>query len=200
MRRPAFRLAPHSLALGASALVTLAACASGGASSGTAPIEGANGAQRSIVRVDGGGASSYQTDLTHDDAAVQTELAAAPDRAYAALPAVYEQLGLPINTAVSDSRTIGVNGAHIRRVGKERMSQFLTCGQDAAGTPLADSYAITLTVMSRVTPSTTAGSLLSTQVLGSAQPIGTSGGSVTCQSTGQLEARIAKAAVTRSAS
>lgn len=181
-----------SRALPSAALCLLAAgCASGG----SAPIEGATGTRPATVRVDGvTGQGSAQINLTHNDQATESDLPVPVDRAYAVLPLVYEQVGLKINTAASDTHTIGVNAASTRHVGKEPLSHYLSCGTNVTGTPLADSYAVTLAVLSRVTPSGAAGSLLSTQVLATAQPMSTSGTTVTCQSTGLLEERIAKAA------
>lgn len=189
MRSPVRSLLP------ATSLGLLAACAS----TGTAPIEHATNTTPSTVRVDGGGAAAYQTQITHEDRATENDLPVAADRAFAVLPFVYEQLGLKVNTAVTDARTIGVSNARTRRLGKESLSRFLTCGNDATGSPLADTYAVTLTVLSRVTPQGTANSLLSTQVIATAQPISVSGTVVNCQSTGELEQRIAKAAITRAA-
>jgi len=173
--------------------------AAGCASTGTAPVESATGTTQTTVRMDGGSAASYQAELSHSDRATETDLAVPADRAYAVLPLVYEQLGLKINTAVSDTRTIGVSSASTRRVGKEPLSRFISCGTNVTGTPLADTYAVTLTVLSRVTPSGTTGSLLSTQVIASAQPMSTSGTTVTCESKGELEERIAKAALLQTA-
>lgn len=188
MRRP-----PRSLPLAALGLA-LAGCAS----NGSAPIESANTTTQSTTRVDGG-AATFQAGLTHSDPATENALPVSPDRAFAVLPLVYEQLGLKINTAVSDSRTVGVNAVRTRRVGKEPMSRYVSCGTDVTGMSLADSYGITLTVMSRVTAAGAAGSLLSTQVLAIATPMSTSGNPITCQSTGALEALIAKAAASRAA-
>ncbi|GJG85115.1 hypothetical protein tb265_02960 [Gemmatimonadetes bacterium T265] len=189
MRRFARRLSTTRLGTAAIAGLLGAACAS----TGTAPVESATGTRQSTVGVDGGAGRNLQVALTHNDAAVESDLAVSPDRAYAVLPLVYDQLGLKVNTVVSDTRTIGVNAVRMRRVGKDALSRFVSCGTDVTGMSLADSYAVTLTVMSRVTPSGTTGALLGTQVLASAQPMSTSGTVVTCQSTGLLEDRIAKA-------
>ncbi len=184
-----------SLSLRAAALAIVA---TGCASTGTAPIESAAATTQQTVRVDGG-PTTYQTQLTRNDRATETDLVVPADRAYAFLPLVYEQIGLKVNTAVSDSRTIGVNAARTRRVGKEPLSRYLSCGTDVTGTPLADSYGVTLTVMSRVTASGTAASVLSTQVLATAAPMAVSGTTVTCQSTGALESLIAKMLTLRTA-
>lgn len=187
----------HVLSVVALAAATLVAA--GCASTSSAPGERAAAPTQSTVRVDGGGKSVYQTELTHNDRATETDLLATPDRAFALLPIVYEQLGLQINTAVSETRTIGATGVRTRRIGKDMISRFLSCGRDVTGGALADSYAVTLTVLSRVTPSGTTGSMLSTQVLGTAQPMSTSGSVVTCESTGVLEDRIAKTLTLRGA-
>lgn len=199
MRRPPrrlFRLVSVTSALTA----TLGLAAAGCASSGTAPVESATGTTQTTVRMDGGAAPAYQAQLTHNDRATETDMPVSADRAYAILPLVYEQIGLKINTAVSDTRTIGVNAARMRRVGKEPLSRFLACGNDITGMSLADTYAVTMTVLSRVTPSGTTGALLSTQVLATAQPLSTSGSTITCQSTGALEEQIAKLALARAGS
>lgn len=192
---PPRRLAALTTAAAAAALGGAAGCAS----SGTAPVQSANGTTQTSVRMDGGGAATYQTELTHTDRATETDLPVSADRAFAVLPLVYEQVGLKINTAVSDTRTVGVNAVHTRRVGKDPLSRFLTCGTDVTGSALADTYSVTLTVLSRVTPSGTTGALLSTQVMATAQPMSTSGTTITCQSTGALEDRIAKTAALRAA-
>lgn len=197
--RPPRVFSPQAAVQAALLGAVLGACASTGANAGSAPVESANTTTQSTVRVDGGAGSTYQTQLTHQDAATTTDLAVPADRAFAVLPLVYEQLGLAVNTAVSDTRTVGVSAARLRRVGKEAMSRFLACGTDVVGTPLADSYAVTLTVLSRVTPGGAAASTLSTQVIGSAQPMSVSGTTVSCQSTGALEDRIAKALLVRAA-
>lgn len=187
------------LAAGVGVRTGVTACAST-PTSAAAPIPGATGTKQTTVRVDGGTTQgSYQTQLTHDDYATYTDLAVTADRAFAVLAIVYEQLGLKVNTAVTEARTLGVNAARVRRVGNDPMSRFLSCGSDVTGTPIANSYAVTLTVMSRVTPSGTSGSVLSTQVIGTAQPMAVSGTVVNCQSTGLLEDRIAKTAQLRSA-
>ncbi len=178
---------------------TLALAGVACASSGTAPIEGANGTIPATVRVDGG-RSTFQTNITHDDRAAESEVPATADRVFAVLSRVYEQVGLKVNTAVSDSRTIGVSAARTRRVGKEPLSRYLSCGTDVTGTSLADSYSVTLTVLSRVTPAGPAASLLSTRVSATAAPMATSGNPVTCESTGALESLIARTAVVRAAS
>lgn len=170
--------------------------ASGCASTGTAPIESATATTQSTVRVDGG-AAVYQAQLSHDDRATENDLTVSADRAFAILPAVYEEIGLKINTAISDSRVVGVNAARTRRIGKERLSRYLACGNDVTGNAIADAYAVTLTVLSRVSPSSPTGSLLSTQVIATATPMSVSGTTITCQSTGVLEALIAKTTTLR---
>ena len=197
MRRFVTKLRPASPLLATSLLAAslLAACASGG----TAPIESATTTTQNTVRLDGASSALYQAQLTHTDRATEADLGVTAERAYAVLPLVYEQIGLPVNTAVSASRIVGLTQQRVRRVGKDALSRFLTCGTDVTGASLADTYEVRLTVLSRVTPVGTEGSLLSTQVIGKAQPRSVSGTPVTCESTGVLEDRIAKLLTIRTA-
>lgn len=126
---------------------------------------------------------------SRDDRA-EASIPASADRAFAALPAVYAALGVPLTAAATGERVLGLDGAHLRRIGRDPVSAFLWCGTDAVGLPLTEQYRVTLWVISRVTPAGT-GAQLTTRVFGTAQPQGTSATTVVCASTGVLEARIA---------
>jgi hypothetical protein len=78
-----------------------------------------------------------------------------------------------------------------RRLGKASLSQFVDCGGNAGGAANADSYAVTMTVLSRVTPASGGtGSVVTTQLLASARPVTVAGNTVQCASTGRLEQAI----------
>jgi hypothetical protein len=80
------------------------------------------------------------------------DVPAGAEQVFYALPAAYEALSLPINVVASDARTIGLrDGRVVRRLGNVPVSRFVTCGTDGSGMERADSYALTLTVLSRVT-------------------------------------------------
>jgi hypothetical protein len=69
-----------------------------------------------------------------------------------------------------------------------RMSKYVGCGSSETG-PTADSYRVTMSIISRVTP-TSDGSRIDTQLTAFAQDPGTSKGALSCTSLGALEQRI----------
>lgn len=175
------------------------ACASGG---GRATLPNSTGSQQSTVRIDGGASGASEIRLTRDDAAFETPVATSPDAAFAALPAAYEALGMPINTLITDARTVGTSGLRVRgRLGKTPLSRYLQCGIDATGLQHADSYQVQMSVMTRVNAAASApgGSTLVTQVVAAARPMSVSGNEIACTSTGQLERVIATTTMLRAA-
>jgi hypothetical protein len=107
----------------------------------------------------------------------------------------YAHVGLTPTSMRTDTRELGVTSAKLRRrLGEERLSRYLACGERMSGMPNADEYDVRLTVTSRVVtvPEDTARSVLSTFVQANARPVSTGGAMVTCSSTGELERRLAK--------
>lgn len=118
-------------------------------------------------------------------------LLAAPDKVWAALPAVYESLGMKPTSRDDQTMVTGVQNLVVRRrLGGEALSRALDCGLDVLGAN-ADNFEVHLTVMSLVRPTSPSGSALDTRVSAWAAPNGLST-TVQCGSTGRLEDRIAK--------
>ena len=123
--------------------------------------------------------------------APDTPVAGSAAQAVAALPEVYEGFGLRVNTVVTEAGLVGVREVRApRRLGKESLSRYVDCGTGATGAPHADTHVVTLTVISRVAPAGDSASAVATQVAASARASGTSGGTVRCSSSGQLEQAI----------
>ena len=172
------------------AAALLAACAS--SPSARTSVLDQPGAVPVTTRVEGAGATAEVRTFRDPTVAAEAALPATPDKAFAVLPTVYEALGVPVNVVQSDARTFGALNARMpRRLGKAAMSQYVDCGINATGSPNADVYAVTATVLSRVAPAEGGrGSTVSTQVSATARPLTVSGGIVQCASTGRLEAAI----------
>lgn len=149
--------------------------------------------------VTGGG--SYSVTATNSaPGASERVLAVSPDTAFYALVEAYQGVGITPNNVISSARTVGVrDGRYTRTLGRRRLSEFLQCGSDAAGLPLADQYRVTLTALSRVTPGASGGSVVVTQVSAFAQSVAQSTDPVRCESTGRLEAAINALGAVRSA-
>jgi hypothetical protein len=123
---------------------------------------------------------------------------APPDEAWRLLPGVFADLGLEVNFREPAALRTGTCHQSLRsRLGRERLSAFLDCGATQA-VPSADTYDVTLTVLTTVLPRAGGGSTLHTFVMAVAVGGGgASGHRVWCQSTGRLEARIRDGVRTR---
>jgi hypothetical protein len=146
------------------------------------------------TRVEGARGTSEVRAVVDAVATAEAPVAAAPDKVFATLASVYDAFGVPVNTVLSDTRTVGARDARMpRRLGKVPLSQYLDCGTSAAGgAPLADSYAVIMTVLTRVAPTPDGTSNVVTQVAAQARPITVAGNAVQCSSTGRLEGAINK--------
>ena len=120
-------------------------------------------------------------------------IAAAPSRAFEALKAVYEELGIPAGTHDPTTGRIGnTDFWKQRRLGSEAMSAYLNCGESFTG-PVANNYRIYMSLISVIRPDGKGASELETAFSAQAQNMeGSSGDRIACGSTGRLEERIRK--------
>ncbi|HEY7767312.1 hypothetical protein [Longimicrobium sp.] len=114
------------------------------------------------------------------------------DQAWAALPGVYEGLGLSGAGIVDPGqRRFGMGPATMpRRVNGERLARFLDCGHTVS-MPNADAYAVTVTMITQLNAEAPAATRVQTVLEATARPRDTAGNEVTCTSTGHLERLIA---------
>jgi len=112
------------------------------------------------------------------------------------LPAVYDQIGLPINGVDTDKHAVvAVNFRARVQLNKVRLSQYVDCGgAGSIGGRSADSYTITFNIATQVVPVSDARATVATLVQAFGQPSSNSGQPVHCTSTGNLEAKIAELA------
>lgn len=191
---------PVRLAAPAALLALAAACASSGAGSTGAIADPSAGQPTQANTIVTGSGSYSVTAVNSSNTGAERALSVPPDSAFYALVEAYQGVGLSPNTVVSSTRTVGVRDARVRqRIGRRAISEFLTCGNDAAGLPLADQYRVTLTALSRVRPGAGAGSVVTTQVSATAQSVAQSTDPVRCESTGRLEAAVNSLANVQSA-
>ncbi|HEY2026176.1 MAG TPA: hypothetical protein VGG78_04160 [Gemmatimonadaceae bacterium] len=116
-------------------------------------------------------------------------LSASAATVWAALPAVYDTLAVPLTLVDTASRVLGAVRVAVRRpIAGNRLSFLLECGTGVYG-PAADSYAVQLTLVSVVRPVDATHSALETRVEGDAAQNGVNS-SVHCGSTGRLEAKV----------
>jgi hypothetical protein len=169
-------------------LALLAAAAIACSSSGT-PDPGA-GPTPAAVRVQVGATDGVRDEsIRRSDPTGEHALDAAPDAVWRVLPLVYDELGIPVTTLVTDARRIGNPAFRTRRrLGGEPLSRYLDCGSRMGGRN-ADSFDVTLRVETMVRPAEQ-GAVLVTTIDATARPVTGGGDPVNCSSTGRLESRL----------
>lgn len=131
-------------------LPLLAACAS--TASGGPPPSGGRIVVRDETAARSGDAADVELDI--DRRATEGTVNASADRVWAALPRVYAALGIDGAGVMSQdpaARRYGRQNMRLhRRLGDRPLSRIIECGSTYAGD--ADTYAITMTVMTEVRP------------------------------------------------
>ena len=113
-------------------------------------------------------------------------LAAPVERVFAAMPAAFAALPVPLTVVDTSSKVMGALRVTVRRpIGGQRLSLLLECGTGNYG-PNVERYTVQLTMLTRVTAIDATHTALETRVDGLATPNGLSS-NVNCSSTGRLE-------------
>jgi hypothetical protein len=163
-------------------VASTASCASSGSSSGSeipSPID-------RVIASDN--QTTYRTTVAPN---AKVPIPVAPSRAFAALKAVYEQLGVPPGTNDPATGRFGnTNFFKTHKFANEAISTYLNCGNSITG-PAADNYRVYISLISVIRPDGQGASELETAFTGAAQNMeGTSSDRVVCGTTGRLEERI----------
>ncbi|HEX6966392.1 MAG TPA: hypothetical protein VF166_11370 [Gemmatimonadaceae bacterium] len=162
-----------------------------GCATGSASLPSATTRTRTTVETASGKYTVEQ--VTTPDVLKHTVPASLED-AWAALPAAYGDLRIPVNAVDPQSHIIG--SGDITAQGSfagTRVSRFLDCGEGALGTQNADHYEVHLNVRTQLTANASGGTLVQTLIEASARDAGTATSAVHCATTGTLERRIAEA-------
>jgi hypothetical protein len=173
------------------ALLVLCACASGGSGSKAKDSESPLMQQRvEMTRIETPG-GVIQIDWHEQRTFDETKLLVDVDKAWAAVPAVYGELGIQPSVVDSRQHVFGNAGANYRRkMGSQRMSRYFDCGS-TAGISNADDYDLLIRVITQIIPADGGLSAVRTQAEATGHAIATSGQVIRCASTGALEERIA---------
>lgn len=140
------------------------------------------------VTVSHGGLGS--TEIRNDAGAVARTVAAPLDSIWAALPGVYETLGIAGAGADPEQKLYGNPAFKPRRIDGERLSRYIDCGRGVTAAPRADEFDVTMSVITRLAPAAGGGTLVTTTVQASGKPRAVSGNPVFCPSKGTLEALV----------
>lgn len=131
--------------------------------------------------------------VAHESMMAPQSLAMPRAQAWTGVRAAFETMGLKANgvdeaAGILSTGNFTANG----RLKGGRLSRYLACGSNH-GLENADSYEVEMIVSTQVAAAGDASTTLATTVQGWAKPRGTGGSNrITCNSTGQLEARLAE--------
>ncbi len=177
MRRPLF------------AAVVLVTAACSGASSGPAPVGAPTVRTERVVTSSGGGGVSLNTANVDNNIRLLSTGTAA--QVWSVLPQVYEELGIPLTMKDDGRKLLGNDGWRTRRqIGRIPMQRYIDCGR--SGTiENAETYSITMTIMTNVTANPSGGAVVGTTIQATGRnPVTSSTQDVRCVSMGDLEIRI----------
>ncbi|MEJ7813183.1 MAG: hypothetical protein WKG32_22425 [Gemmatimonadaceae bacterium] len=174
------------------ALLALAACASRQEDTGAAPAPTIGQTGTRVTTAGGGSGQTMTLESTSGPSTSAVSLRAARDVIWREIPAVYEELGIPLTKVDAASFVVGNEGMKVtRRLKGVPLSRFLQCGGAAPGSANADTYEITLSVLSQLRPATEGETQVVTTVDAAARPVAFNATStVACSSTGALERRL----------
>jgi len=152
-----------------------------------------SGSTRTHTTIDAGKSTYDIVQETTPDILTRT-VSASLDRAWAALPAAYGDLRVPLNAVDATSHMIGsgVITAH-RQFAGMRLSKMIDCGTSGIGEPRADGYTVHLNVRTQLSAAAGGGTVVRTLIEAAARDAATSDPPVRCATTGALERRIADA-------
>ncbi|MCC7003149.1 MAG: hypothetical protein IT357_13410 [Gemmatimonadaceae bacterium] len=137
------------------------------------------------------GGNTVQFNTMNLDKEVALTVSGSVDETWAVLPVVYKELAIPLTMSEPKTKTIGNTGWKMRRsIGKVPVYRYMDCG--SSGTiQNAETYELTLSIVSQVQPNPSGGSSLLTTITGTGRnPITSNSNEVRCVSTSQLEIRI----------
>ena len=114
------------------------------------------------------------------------------DSVWTTLPGIYEQLEIEPTLVNRGGYHVGNTRFVTRSIDGNRLSRYLRCGSSVGNSDNADTYRVTMSVITSVRVDDDRQTVLQTEVTGSASPRHVSGNAVICTTTGRLERRIAE--------
>lgn len=171
--------------------VAVAACSSAPGGSDPVPVPAAaqtRQTERVVTSSGGPGLALNTANLDNNIKLLSTGTVA---QVWSVLPAIYEDLGIPLTVKDDNRKVIGNEGWRTRRqVGRVPMQRYLDCGR--SGTiENAETYQITMTIVTTVTANPDGGSVVGTLISATGRnPLTSATNEVRCASTGDLEIRI----------
>ncbi len=163
-------------------LLAVVGCASSGAG-------GSSPAPDQTVRVIGATGSSSLT-IPGSNVSNSRKLANTVDQVWRALPAVFDSLGIPVQTLDPVKHSIGAAGFLARhRLKNVPLSRYVDCGNTQMG-PAADDYDVRITLLVDVQPAEGSAAMVTTTMEAVAKPANYAQDYSRCSSRGSLEDKL----------
>ena len=170
------------------ALVSLFAMSACSSSSATKP--GVTARPESVWVV-GGTGNTATVEVTTSARAMTTRVNAPVARVWQLLPVVFDSLGISIGHLDHQQHVIGTGDFKARgKLGKAPLRRYVDCGTAKGGVPTADTYEVSMSIMTQVQPADQDASDVSTLVQAAARPLNFAGDYVRCFSTRAVEAEM----------
>jgi hypothetical protein len=128
-------------------------------------------------------------DIRNEAQNVRGQLEGSPQEVWQALVAVYEELELEVTTSDPNNWVLAARQNRMSRLGGERNSNWVDCGQDLTGA-VADKSYITFDVVSQLTPASATATEVRVQLQARGRRRDNASGELICSSQGALELEI----------
>ncbi len=133
-----------------------------------------------------------------EDAELEAPVDHAPDRVWALIPTIFQQLGLGGGVLDETRRIYGNNRVSANRIAGQSPQAFVRCANEASGMGSTMRYRIQMAIRTAVTDGPDGGSKLNTSVTAQASPVdGSSASKLDCVSNGKLEREIRRAVIAK---
>ncbi len=142
-------------------------------------------------RIVTGATTALQMNTLNLDHDVKLFVTGTVDEAWAVLPGVYQELGIPLSVNDNLRKTLGNTGWRVRRtIARVPAQRYVECGSSGS-LENAETYQLNLSIVTTILPNQNGGSIVSTAISGTGKNIITSSSAeVRCSSKGDLEIRI----------
>jgi hypothetical protein len=135
---------------------------------------------------------AYSFEFTTEQVVHADTIQVGPAAAWTAIAQAFSDLGLPRGEAREGTTTYGVPRTTVRRsLAGVPLSRFLRCGS-TMGAPNADSYDVTLSLITRLQPLSSAATIVQSQLSAHARQTGVSANPLPCTTTRELERRVGR--------
>jgi hypothetical protein len=111
-------------------------------------------------------------------------------RVWTILPTVFDELEIEPTVRDPQEKLLGSMQFRPRRIGGNRLSQYLDCGRSVGVASNADAYRVTMSLVTRVKEADGDRTEIETELYAVAEPRGVRGDAVNCTSKGTLERQI----------